>query len=123
MKKAILFSALAQTASVFADDGLVAAGKKMDNMSKPQSSSNNQMMNQVVLTSARPESDNGWYIFADALYWHADVGNADWATVGALKGSNLSIRDYNMDFKWDWGFKVGLGVNMDHDMWDSNISY
>ncbi len=125
MKKTVLFSVLALTASVFADDGLVAAAQKMDNTSQPQTTNNNQMMNQVVLTSARPESDNGWYLFADALYWHADVGNADWGSKASINtaGDQLTVVDHHLDFKWSWGFKVGLGVNMDHDMWDSNLSY
>lgn len=126
MKKTVLFSVLALTASVFADDGLVAAAKKMDNMSQQQTTNNNQMMSQVILTSARPESDNGWYVFADALYWHADVGNTDWSAKLPTDAGNPTQKTgtvHHLDFKWSWGFKVGIGVNMDHDMWDSNLYY
>ncbi|MGH2638971.1 MAG: Lpg1974 family pore-forming outer membrane protein, partial [Rhabdochlamydiaceae bacterium] len=68
--------------------------------------------------------DNGWYLFADALYWHADVGDADWG----VKFSNETSTGQNgvmhhLDFKWSWGFKAGIGVNMDHDMWDTNFYY
>ena len=122
MKKSVLFSVVALTASVFADGDMVAAGQRMSGQSQQQTK-DNTMMNTVVLTSARPESDNGWYLFADALYWHADVGNADWAerTVSTATSENHTV--HHLDFKWSWGFKAGIGVNMDHDMWDSNLYY
>jgi hypothetical protein len=122
MKKTVLFSALALTASAIADGDMVAAQMKSD----MQSNGTKPMPSMVTLTSARPESDNGWYLFADALYWHADVGNTDWAfrnnntanTNGVERGAN-----HTLDFKWSWGFRVGLGANMDHDEWDTNIYY
>lgn len=122
MKKTVLLSVLALTASAFADGEIAAQMKSDKQPNKPES----MMPSVVTLTSARPESDNGWYIFADALYWHADVGNTDWAfrnnninaASGVIEGPN-----HKLDFKWSWGFRVGLGVNMDHDHWDSNIYY
>lgn len=122
MKKTVLFSALALTASAIADGDMIAAQMKSD----MQSTGSQPMSSVVTLTSARPESDNGWYLFADALYWHADVGNTDWAfrnnntaaTNGVKKGPN-----HKLDFKWSWGFRVGLGANMNHDEWDTNLYY
>jgi len=124
MKKSVLFSAIALTASIFADGDIAAqmkSGKKSDNMIMDQKATTNQM---VTLTSARPESDNGWYVFADALYWHADVGSSEWArkiddTAALVASGDL----HSLNFKWNWGFRVGIGVNMDHDMWDSNFYY
>jgi hypothetical protein len=122
MKKTILFSGLALTAFAFADGELIVASQPMKGQPQQQ-----QMMNpnMVTLTSARPESDNGWYLFADVLYWHADVGDTDWAIKVPQDGATLprSATMHSLDFKWNWGFKVGLGVNMDHDMWDSNFYY
>jgi hypothetical protein len=124
MKKSVLFSALALTASIFADGDIAAqmkSDKKSDNMMMDQKANTNAM---VTLTSARPDSDNGWYIFADALYWHADVGSSEWArkiddTTALVASGDL----HALNFKWNWGFRVGIGVNMDHDMWDSNFYY
>lgn len=127
MKKTILFSALALTASVFADGEMIAAYQKDKGQAQQMNNSqngNNMQMNVVTLTSARPESDNGWYIFADALYWHADVGQTDWAVKNPDTGVvPTTYNVHELDFKWSWGFKVGLGVNMDHDAWDSNLYY
>ncbi len=121
MKKTVLFSILALTASAFADGDMIAAQMKSDTQSNMT-----QQPSIVALTSARPDSDNGWYVFADALYWHADVGNTDWAfrnntvtaTDGVIRGPN-----HKLDFKWAWGFRVGLGANINHDQWDTNLYY
>jgi hypothetical protein len=80
-------------------------------------------MQPIVLTSSRPCNDAGVYIFADALYWHADLGNSDWAFVN--NGTTPGITGSNEDntFSWDWGFRVGLGYDFDHDQWDTDIYY
>jgi len=78
----------------------------------------------VSLDSARPESDNGWYIFADALYWHADIGTTDWAfKVDNSAAVERRHRQRSVDFKWAWGFKAGIGANIEHGMWDTNLYY
>lgn len=123
MKKTVLFSVLALTASAFADGEMIAAAQQKN--SQAQQNQNNMMMNMVTLTSARPESDNGWYLFGDVLYWHADVGSADWGWKDNIQtaGTGFQGSMHHLDFKWSWGFKAGIGVNMDHDMWDSNLYY
>jgi hypothetical protein len=123
MKKSVLFSVLALTAAAFADGDLIASAQKMNGQSQQKMDNSTVSMNTVTLTSARPESDNGWYLFADALYWHADVGNADWAERSQTLDGDTKYGVHNLDFKWSWGFKAGIGVNMNHDMWDSNLTY
>jgi hypothetical protein len=78
-----------------------------------------------VLTSSRPCDDIGLYLFADALYWHADVTNAEWAFVNNAAGVTAPVSGINQElaFKWNWGFRVGLGYEFDHDQWDTNLSY
>ncbi len=78
----------------------------------------------LILCSAVPESSNGWYFFADALYWHADVGGSDYA----FKNKNtaapvISGPNHSLDFKWSWGFRLGIGANIDYDQWDTNFYY
>ncbi len=132
MKKSILFSALMLTSVLCADGDLSAATQKMKGQSQYQQdmkqqqdmkNNNMMMMNVVTLTSARPESEYGWYFFGDALYWHADVGNADWAERTETIANTNSYKVHQLDFKWSWGFKAGIGVNMDHDMWDSSLMF
>jgi hypothetical protein len=130
MIKKVMFGVLALTASVYADDGLVAATQKANKSSDQMMMKNdgmkdqNMMMNVVTLTSARPESENGWYLFADALYWHADIGSTDWAQViNSTSLLDIQADNHSLNFKWDWGFRVGIGANIDHDMWDTNFYY
>jgi hypothetical protein len=78
----------------------------------------------IVLTSSRPCDDIGLYLFADALYWHADVTNAEWAFVNSTGATSpVSGKNEELAFKWNWGFRVGIGYEFDHDQWDSNIYY
>lgn len=71
----------------------------------------------------------GVNLFASAslLYWHPKVSgtefaygvtNFDPAVVTPLKGCLKSI-----DFRWNWGLKVGLGYNIGHDGWDIFLEY
>lgn len=76
------------------------------------------------LCPAAPMSENGWYLFADLLYWHADVDHADWA----FKNTNTSDQvihgpNHALNFKWSYGFRAGIGMNMDYDQWDTNLYY
>lgn len=125
MNKLILLS--------FATLSIYAGAEEIAATSYTQMNSNGNMTtnqpptpNVVTLTSAAPESSNGWYIFADALYWHADVGSADWAFKNnntAAVPEKIEGPNHCLNFKWNWGFRVGLGANMDYDQWDTNVYY
>jgi len=145
MKKNLLFSMLALTACAFADgdstssstlladDNLVAGRMDSDCKPKPVECKPKpkpcepcvrQGMAPNVLTSSRPCTDVGLYVFADALYWHADVTNAEWAFVNSTGAfSPTSGANQELAFKWNWGFRVGLGYSMDHDQWDTDLYY
>lgn len=157
MKKKLLFSLVAMTASVFADgdvntstafaeENLVADNNcnpkpkeckpkppeckpkppecKPKPKPKPCEPCIRPTTCPVVLTSARPCSNVGIYLFGDALYWHADIGNSDWAFVNHNSAASVaSGPNKDVDFGWDWGFRAGIGFNMDHDYWDTNFYY
>ncbi len=61
-------------------------------------------------------------VFAKANYWYTSE-SIDWAYTSE-GNSNDWTSSYQM-FVFDWapGFTVGLGCAMEHDRWDSNISY
>lgn len=150
MNKSFLFSIVALTACAFADgdttnsnialaDDLVAGRMDSDCNPKPKECPPKpeckpkpkpcepcvrKGMAPIVLTSSRPCNDAGVYLFADALYWHADVSNSDWAFANQntaaipTTGTNEEVT-----FKWNWGFKAGLGLDLDHDQWDTNVYY
>ncbi len=73
--------------------------------------------------SDRPkEQDKSIDVFASALYWRAGE-TVDWAHV--LTSSSNSVQDSykTIAFNWDPGFRIGLGYNMIHDQWDTQITY
>jgi len=78
-----------------------------------------------VLTTSRPCNDVGVYFFVDALYWYTDIGNTDYAFVptSPTLSFNTSGKNEQYSFKWNWGFKVGLGFDLDHDEWDTDFYY
>lgn len=124
MKKRILFGLLALSTSAFADGEMIATNEVMNSQHDHMMIEKKMQPPMVTLTSARPESDNGWYLFADATYWHADVGSTDW---GIKRPDSAAVPEkidvHSLNFKWNWGFKVGIGANIDHDMWDTNFYY
>jgi len=60
----------------------------------------------------------------DVLYWRANV-----------EGTEYTITDNSTDLipwtgtmksispSWDWGFRVGVGYNFEHDNWDAQLQY
>ncbi|MCP5503985.1 MAG: MOMP family protein [Chlamydiales bacterium] len=76
--------------------------------------------------SARPEVDGyGWFFTFDVLYWHAKVGGTEFAYTDQDPRAQLPVsgRTKDIDFEWDWGLRVGLGYNFDHDGWDLRAQY
>jgi hypothetical protein len=140
---------LALTASVFADgdtvsplaadEGLVAGQMGSDCKPKPKECKPKPkeckpkpkpcepcvipVVCPTVLTTARPCYDAGVYIFADALYWFADVGNNGQFVVVNPIGTPVAGNTVQTNFKWDWGFRVGIGFDSDHDQWDTDFYY
>jgi hypothetical protein len=152
MNKNLLFSMLALTAFAFADgdttssstlladDNLIAGGCETPCKPKPECKPKpveckpkpkpcepcvRKGMAPIVLTSSQPCDDVGLYFFADALYWHADVTNAEWAFVNQISSVSSVVSGENQElaFKWNWGFRVGIGYTMEHDDWDTNLYY
>jgi hypothetical protein len=126
MSKLALFSFIALTIGAGAEETIVMSGSTQNSSSNgcPPPCTPPPPLQIVTLTTASPASCNGWYTFADVLYWHADVGGADWA----FKNSNTTTPiitgpNHSLDFKWAWGFRAGLGMTMAHDDWDSNFYY
>lgn len=133
MKTFVLINtlALATAFADFAGSDLLAAKTKDSSMQPTQAQQAAPATVQpLVLTSGNYPTNKGWYLYADALYWHADEGDQDWAfkdntlkTTSAGEGNINSGPLKSLRFKWDWAFRVGLGINMSHDNWDGNLQY
>ncbi|MCH9614552.1 MAG: hypothetical protein SP1CHLAM54_14870 [Chlamydiia bacterium] len=82
----------------------------------------------AVSATARPEVDGqGVYVLADVFVWRARMGGTDYLVTSQAKITNQSLPQYgtvkDINFGWDWGFRVGLGYNFLHDGWDMNLVY
>ncbi|MCB1109858.1 MAG: MOMP family protein [Chlamydiia bacterium] len=76
--------------------------------------------------SARPDVDGrGWFISFDVLFWKTRVGGTEYAYTDQDPVGTLPVkgRKKSMEFDWDWGLRVGLGYNFDHDSWDVRAQY
>lgn len=83
--------------------------------------------------SARPVTsdpcccDEGEFVIEVAgLYWKANQDGMEFAVrnevaSSSYQGTLVDAEYLNPDFKWDWGFKVGIGYNSMHDGWDLNL--
>lgn len=121
MKKTSLIVSVALTQMLMADS-----------MSDKTSNQSGSMMMQdsgVMNTSARPMiQGNDVYMFADAIFWQAQQVGTDWARTSAPGGSSngqsvTNITEQSTTFNWNWGFRAGIGYDMDYDQWDTKLYY
>lgn len=118
MKRLAFVGLTIATITGFADDE-VAFVRRSSQAQKEQ-----ERAPQVTsLSSAATKGSNEWYLFGDALYWHASEGGTDWASFQDASNGPTQGNLHHVDFKWSWGFRVGLGVNTNHDGWDTDIYY
>ena len=76
--------------------------------------------------TARAEvKGNGAFVELDILCWHFRDPQAAYASTDSVQVGIFPIEGEvkNVDFGWDWGFRVGLGYNFEHDNWDLGARY
>jgi len=65
---------------------------------------------------------NSPYFFADLLYWRAEEGATSWADVVHIQPETF-FNQADLSFGWDFGFRGGIGYNLDYDQWDTRLVY
>ncbi|HSX13825.1 MAG TPA: Lpg1974 family pore-forming outer membrane protein [Chlamydiales bacterium] len=74
---------------------------------------------------ARIEVKCPWdlYVSASFTYWQPIQNNMEIGVIATASGLAIDghVKNFNADF--EPGFKVGIGMNFDHDSWDSQIVY
>lgn len=78
------------------------------------------------LPSASPQIlGENWFFTADLLWWHVNEGGNDYAI--RYKGDVLDDEHKGLNrklkFKWDYGFRAGIGKTFQHDRWDLYLNF
>ncbi|MGH2640037.1 MAG: Lpg1974 family pore-forming outer membrane protein, partial [Rhabdochlamydiaceae bacterium] len=74
-------------------------------------------------SSVRPQAQSRTIdIFADALYWYTSE-RTEWAFTLTQNQSSEHSSFKTFSFDWAPGYRIGLGYNMLHDQWDSQLSF
>jgi hypothetical protein len=70
--------------------------------------------------SANPQNDGyGFFITGDFLWWKLYEGGDEYAIERRTPSkSAINGKVETLNFKWEPGFKVGAGYDMEHDGWD-----
>lgn len=81
--------------------------------------------NGMINPAARPVVKDGvdLWVQAEALYMRPTEDGLSYALATNEGGAHPNVRAKNARYDWDWGFRVGVGYNMDHDGWDILANY
>ena len=101
-----------------------------ENNKKDKNAQPDGMTTQPVNPSARGTVGNGFFASIEPFVWkaHEDgltptITNTN-GTATPSGASNYYDAEFDhMHFKWDWGFHLGVGVNLSHDEWDSLLNW
>jgi len=110
----------------------VFAAQMEDSDQQLNRSSSEETQFREITPNAGPRVTNGVDVFvtADFIYWtarqdglaYARTGLVDYAEAVAL-GDTAEGTTYYPDSKFSPGFKVGIGLNLGHDGWDTYLNY
>jgi len=80
--------------------------------------------NGMINPPARPVVRDGsdLWVQAEALWMHATEDCLSYA----VKSESTTIVDgrvKNVDYRWNWGFRAGIGYNLPHDGWDALLNW
>ncbi|MDJ0651868.1 MAG: Lpg1974 family pore-forming outer membrane protein [Simkaniaceae bacterium] len=76
--------------------------------------------------TALPRTEGySWSLSFDVLYWHANINGTEFAAKDEKNKVTIPIKAHakGIDFKWNWGIRIGLGYNFAHDSWDFRGQY
>jgi hypothetical protein len=74
--------------------------------------------------SPDPENDLAFFLWGEGLYWKvSENGLPSCLKFVTTSGGLSSINVKHPPFNWHWGFRVGAGYNMCHDLWTVYATY
>lgn len=108
------------------------SGMFADTTSTKSSSSDDAMQSRVITPNAGPRVSNGAdvYLTADFIYWTARQDGLAYSRTGIITPTEATagvvVQNGSTQFpptKFSPGFKVGAGLNLGHDGWDTYLQY
>jgi hypothetical protein len=80
-------------------------------------------LNGLTNTATRAQCpSSNWTVSADFLAWLASEEVASiWADIISVGDNTSSWGVPGFNFKWNYGFRVGLGYNLAYDQWDTTL--
>lgn len=89
--------------------------------------SKSQPEQKTIPSSTRPQVNEGVDLFltADWLIWQANASGLGYVVEDKAPSATTIQNGHvkNPEFKYEFGFKVGLGCNLSHDGWDSYLNW
>ncbi len=81
--------------------------------------------NGMINPPARPVVKDGvdLWLQGDALFMHATEDGLDNSIKNANGESFVNGHVNNLNYDWNWGFRVGAGYNLPHDGWDMLLNW
>ncbi len=77
-------------------------------------------------SASPPILGENWFFNGEMLWWHVDEGGTDYAQLFyGHPGATPTDPAYNrrLKFKWDFGFRAGIGTTFNHDKWDLFLNF
>lgn len=118
--------AFAASASVFAAPDMDSRVHNLEQQMKQVRTETATGTYGAKTASARPEVDGaGFFVNVDVLYWHVKMGGTEYCYTDQDPQATLPLAGAMQEnsFDWDFGFRVGLGYNFQHDSWDTFLNY
>jgi hypothetical protein len=108
------------TASCFADD----LSNRVSSLESRMTAIKTQTEKNTVgaqLANASPLYD-GYGLFAtgDLLFWHLNEEGSEYA-LSLSEANKGRVKDAHFD--WDFGFRLGAGYQMEHDVWEGALNF
>ena len=84
-----------------------------------------EKLQELLVQQARPSANPSilgdvYFVMLDVLYWYARTNGTAFAYSNSATTVNMPLkgRTKDINFTWEWGLRVGIGRNLNHDKWD-----
>lgn len=70
-----------------------------------------------------PKTERGWYVDVEPLLWRTKAGGSEWVLILNQADYPLEGTMRSLQFKWNWGVRVGMSKVIGSENWDINAYY